>query len=143
MREALRFDRPKGNEAQCPICWRLFSSDGSCEAHKPYRSPKTAACKEPSELGYQAVERRGVAVWVRVPGSVTSKQAFEHRSFGGGVNQPHTDPLGTAETSDVASMLRTRVRRAEACLRTWIIVENSDLLVLLDALDIDGSGEAT
>lgn len=65
MREATRSDLPKGNEAQCVTCWRIFSSDSLCERHKSYRLPKTASCKDPSTLGFEAIERRGVAVWVR------------------------------------------------------------------------------
>jgi hypothetical protein len=63
MREATRADLPKGREAQCPICWRMFNSDTSCELHKPYRMPKTAECKEPGTVGLEAFEKRGAAVW--------------------------------------------------------------------------------
>lgn len=66
MREATKADLPKGHrEAQCPICWRLFSSDPSCEEHKPWRRPVTATCKEPPSLRHRAFERRGLAVWYR------------------------------------------------------------------------------
>lgn len=64
MSEATRSDLPKGREAQCPICWRVFGSDSSCETHKPYRRPVSVACKDPASLGMVALERRGVAIWV-------------------------------------------------------------------------------
>jgi hypothetical protein len=63
MREATHSDLPKGREAQCPICWRLFRSDHACEAHKPYRRPVGPQCKEPAGLGMVALERRSLAVW--------------------------------------------------------------------------------
>jgi hypothetical protein len=63
VREATRADPPKGREAQCPLCWRIFSSDSSCEAHKPYRRPLTDTCKPPAHQGAQPFERRGLAVW--------------------------------------------------------------------------------
>ena len=65
MREATRKDLPKGIEAQCPICWRLFGSDSACEMHKPYRGTPTTKCKEPNEVGLESRDRRGLAVWVR------------------------------------------------------------------------------
>lgn len=65
VREANRADRPKGKEAQCPICWRIFSSDRNAEAHKPYARPHTPACKDPSVLGMKVQERRGLRVWMR------------------------------------------------------------------------------
>ncbi len=63
MREATKADLPKGREAQCPRCWKLFSSDTSCEMHKSYRRPVTETCKDPAAIGFQAFERRGLVVW--------------------------------------------------------------------------------
>lgn len=63
MREATRADLPRGREAQCVLCWRIFSSDSSCETHKPYRRPVTPECKEPGTIGFRAFERRGLAIW--------------------------------------------------------------------------------
>lgn len=65
MREATRADLPKGREAQCPICWRMFKSDWACEQHKPYAAPKTQACKDPATVGQTTLERRGLAVWTK------------------------------------------------------------------------------
>lgn len=65
MRESTKTDLPKGIEAQCPICWRLFGSDSTCELHKPYRKPQEDNCKEPSSIGLTARPRRGLAVWVK------------------------------------------------------------------------------
>ena len=65
-REAERSDRPTMNtkETQCPLCWRLFSSDSACELTKPYRKPVSEGCKQPSELGMVSKERGdGVLVW--------------------------------------------------------------------------------
>lgn len=64
MREATKADLPKGREAQCPICWRIFGSDSTCELHKPYRKPVDESCKEPLSIGLEARERRGLRVWV-------------------------------------------------------------------------------
>lgn len=58
-----RQDLPKGSEAQCPLCMRIFSSDYACELHKPYREPKSAHCKTPKSLGMIAIERRGLPIW--------------------------------------------------------------------------------
>ena len=68
MREATRSDLPKGGEAQCTICWKLFTSDYACEAHKPYRRPQTPDCKIPSLLEempgeWWQLERRGLFIW--------------------------------------------------------------------------------
>ncbi len=66
MREATRSDTPKLNtkESQCPICWKLFTSDSACEIHKPYRKPVTGDCKDPVELGMESRERSdGVLLW--------------------------------------------------------------------------------
>ena len=65
MREATKADLPKGAEAQCVICWRIFGGDSVCERHKPYAKPKSPICKEPATLGMVAVDRRGLAVWTR------------------------------------------------------------------------------
>lgn len=67
MREASRSDLPKGSEAQCVTCWRLFRSDYQAELHKSYRKPKTDGCKHPSAVGQMAIERRGLAVWGEPP----------------------------------------------------------------------------
>lgn len=77
MREATRKDRPSMNtsQAQCCLCWRLFSADGVAEQHKPYaRAPEDIGkrgrvavrdgCTVPAELGMTPIERNdGVAVW--------------------------------------------------------------------------------
>lgn len=63
MRETTRVDRPRGREAQCPICCRTFTSDTACEKHKPYKGPVTEGCKDPADLGFKAIERRGVTIW--------------------------------------------------------------------------------
>jgi hypothetical protein len=58
--------RPRGAEAQCPLCGRIFGSDSTCERHKPYAKPKTDMCKAPASLGMEIRLRRGgVAIWVR------------------------------------------------------------------------------
>jgi hypothetical protein len=67
IREATKEDLPKGAEAQCPICWRIFSSDSTCELHKPYRKPIADVCKEPSIIGLVMKERRGLAIWSSPP----------------------------------------------------------------------------
>lgn len=64
MREATKADLPKGAEAQCPICWRIFGSDSTCERHKPYKRPVTQECKDPESIGLESRPRRGLAVWV-------------------------------------------------------------------------------
>jgi hypothetical protein len=57
---------PRGAEAQCPLCDRLFGSDSACEKHKPYARPVTAGCKDPTSLGMEIRLRRGgVAIFVR------------------------------------------------------------------------------
>lgn len=56
-------DLPKGNEAQCVTCWRIFTSDSSCEYHKDYR--RNPICRDPATLGMVARERRGLPVWTR------------------------------------------------------------------------------
>ena len=56
--------KPQGNEAQCPLCARLFTSDSSCEAHKSYPKDK-AVCVDPSTIGMVPKERRGLPVWTR------------------------------------------------------------------------------
>lgn len=64
MREATKADLPRGRQAQCPVCWRMFGSDSTAERHKSYRRPVTPSCKEPSSVGLEARDRGGVAVWV-------------------------------------------------------------------------------
>lgn len=56
---------PRGNEAQCPTCDRIFSSDTAAEKHKRYTRPATVTCKDPAELGMIPVDRDGRTVWVR------------------------------------------------------------------------------
>lgn len=56
--------RPRGTEAQCPLCDRIFGGDSSCERHKPYAKPKTAECKDPATLGMEIRARDGREVWV-------------------------------------------------------------------------------
>lgn len=76
IREATRKDTPKVGtiQAQCCICWRMFSSDAVCETHKPYarlpgdlsvgRIAERAECTEPSSLGLVGRDRGdGVIVW--------------------------------------------------------------------------------
>lgn len=65
LREATRSDLPRGRESQCVLCWRIFGSDSTCEAHKSYRKPKSDACKAPVSVGLEQRDRRGFAVWVR------------------------------------------------------------------------------
>lgn len=91
MREATRADRPKGfREAQCPLCWRLFGSDSTCEEHKPYRRPVSTSCKEPSTVGLEARERRGLAMWVHpMPKSVYLGLTSKDSEQPGPTNQPH------------------------------------------------------
>lgn len=77
MREATRDDRPVigTNQAQCSICWRMFSSDSLCERCKPYARPPWDVntrgrvsvrdeCIDPLLIGLIARERGdGVCVW--------------------------------------------------------------------------------
>ena len=56
-------DHPKGNEAQCVTCWRIFTSDSACEFHKDYR--RNPICRDPSTLGMVARERRDIPIWTR------------------------------------------------------------------------------
>lgn len=56
-------DLPKGNEAQCVSCWRLFTSDSACEFHKDYR--RNPVCRDPQSLGMVARERRELPIWTR------------------------------------------------------------------------------
>lgn len=56
---------PKGAEAQCPLCDRIFGSDSGCERHKPYAKPRTDECKDPAELGMEVRLRGDREVWVR------------------------------------------------------------------------------
>jgi len=72
-REATKKDLPKGAEFQCTICWRIFTSDSTCELHKPYRKPISDTCKEPSSIGLVMKERRGLRVW--------SQQSSERMPF--------------------------------------------------------------
>jgi hypothetical protein len=68
MREATKQDLPKGREAQCVLCWRMFGSNSTCELHKPYVAPTTPLCKDPLDIGLLSRERLarpGVAVWVQ------------------------------------------------------------------------------
>ncbi len=87
-REATKADLPKGREAQCPICWRMFKSDWAAELHKPYRRPVTDVCKEPAGLGMVALERRGLAVWgTRMPEAAAKRlksQTVERSGQSGG-----------------------------------------------------------
>lgn len=102
MREATRDDLPRGSEAQCPICWRIFGSDSTCERHKPYRRPVSAACKDPADIGLQSRERRGLAVWV-LPMSENvlklrrarnqTKEAVMREPFEGLLGQFHDHPI--------------------------------------------------
>jgi hypothetical protein len=55
--------RPNGNEAQCPKCGRVFTSDSACESHKDYRTVEV--CIDPSTLGMVALSRRDIPVWTR------------------------------------------------------------------------------
>jgi hypothetical protein len=64
MREATRDDLPKGAEAQCPACWRMFGSNSSADSHKRWAQNGALTCIDPPELGMQARERRGLAIWV-------------------------------------------------------------------------------
>lgn len=73
MRDATRSDLPKGREAACPICWRMFTSDSACEMHKPYRKPQGPVCKDPLDLAMVSHERRGLAIW----GTQMSAEALE------------------------------------------------------------------
>ncbi len=41
----------KGRMSQCPLCDLIFASDNACERHKPYATPKTETCKDPSSIG--------------------------------------------------------------------------------------------
>lgn len=65
MREATKQDLPRGREAQCILCWRIFGSDSTCELHKPYRKPVADICKEPASIGLETRDRRGLTVWVQ------------------------------------------------------------------------------
>lgn len=56
-------DLPKGNEAQCVLCWRIFTSDSAAEAHKSYAG--RTSCVDPATLGMEPRERRGLPVWTR------------------------------------------------------------------------------
>ena len=81
MREATRADLPRGKEAQCPICWRIFGSDSTCEKHKPYARPVTEPCKDPRSIGMEPRERREVAVWVRpMPAGVSAARGVGNQS---------------------------------------------------------------
>lgn len=76
-REATRKDLPlmNTNQAQCMLCYRIFTADGICEQHKPYaRAPEDegkrgrvalrGSCTEPDELGMVGIPRAdGVVVW--------------------------------------------------------------------------------
>ena len=67
IREATKKDLPKGAEAQCPLCWRIFTSDSTCELHKPYRKPIANQCKDPENIGLVSKERRNLRVWSSPP----------------------------------------------------------------------------
>lgn len=56
-------DLPKGNEAQCVLCWRIFTSDSAAESHKSYQG--RTSCVDPATLGMEPRERRGLPVWTR------------------------------------------------------------------------------
>lgn len=86
MREATKADLPKGREAQCPICWRIFKSDNACEMHKPYRRPVTHECKIPVDLGMVALERRGLMVWA-TPMPEANRNALNRRRLRNGGNR--------------------------------------------------------
>lgn len=58
-----RQDLPKGAQAQCVLCWRIFTSDSVCEHHKPYAQPTTTHCKPPASLGMIALDKGGYPVW--------------------------------------------------------------------------------
>lgn len=85
MREATRSDLPVGNkEAQCPICWRMFSTDRNCERHKPYSKRNGTQpgeyCKNPEDVGLVQEERRGFAVW-KEPGKENLLQRLRPDDF--------------------------------------------------------------
>ena len=71
---------PQGNEAQCPLCWRIFTSDSSCECHKIYEKDYIA-CKDPATIGMVPRERRGIPVWTR-----PSNRVFEEEESSGQSN---------------------------------------------------------
>lgn len=63
-REAIKKDHPKGSEAQCPVCWRIFTSDNICESHKRYpKGEGRATCVDPASLGIASHVRRNLRVW--------------------------------------------------------------------------------
>jgi hypothetical protein len=68
MREAIESDLPKGVEAQCPVCWRIFTRNSVAERHKTYR-PLGTTCADPASLGLVPKERRGLVVWSGPPPS--------------------------------------------------------------------------
>lgn len=78
--EALKGNRktyPRGAQSQCPICFRIFFSDASCENHKSYPlDGSKISCKDPATIGFVAYERNGLPVW-RKPSDTTwySKEA--------------------------------------------------------------------
>lgn len=80
-KEALKGDRkvlPQGKrEAQCPICWRIFSSDVSCEGHKDYRT--TNICIDPTTIGYIAVEKHGRPVWKKPMDAETRERLYGNK----------------------------------------------------------------
>lgn len=55
---------PQGSESQCCLCWRIFTSDSSCESHKVYLKD-TTICSDPASIGMVPKERRGLPVWVK------------------------------------------------------------------------------
>jgi len=80
LREATQKDLPKGAEAQCVLCWRIFGSDSTCEKHKPYKLPVTTECKDPISIGLIAKERRGLRIWAAPP---SERMALWLESVGG------------------------------------------------------------
>lgn len=91
MREATRQDRPMVGtiQAQCCMCWRIFSSDSLCEKAKPYarlpeetgtgkrgRVAERSSCIDPLELGLVSRERSdGVAIWGLVDSEESERRA--------------------------------------------------------------------
>lgn len=61
-REATRADKPRGAEAQCVICWRMFSRNSSADGHK-LKGADAGRCVDPASLGFEFYERRGLRVW--------------------------------------------------------------------------------
>lgn len=61
-----RADKPQGSEAQCPLCWRIFTSDSAAEAHKVYpKEDQLILCKDPATIGMVPRSRRNLPIWTR------------------------------------------------------------------------------